>query len=208
MPPGHVAVTWGVARVIQKNNSGLTHLDYRLLALCGLLPDIIDKPLAILIFTSAESSQLVAHSLLFHAAFLLGALLFWRRAVPYVLAFNTHLVLDRMWHHTESFWWPLFGWNVFWQYKPMNSPEAMFNIYIDIITRYPQVWVFEIVAIIVLIGFGYRHRLYWWSALKRFLLTGRIEQPQAKEVTFDSSDQLTIFALSMRRSRWNTDDAD
>jgi hypothetical protein len=174
MPPGHVAVTWGIANAIQNNNPKLAHLDYRLLAVCALLPDFIDKPLAILVFTQAETSQLIAHSLLFNAILLMGALLYWRRALPYILAFNAHLVLDRMWRHTESFWWPLFGWNVFWQFKPMNTPETMFNVYIDIITRYPEVWVIELMALAILTWFIVRHRLYRWRCLKCFVLTGQV----------------------------------
>ena len=174
MPPGHVAVTWGVASVIQTHNPKFARLDFRLLAFCALLPDFIDKPLAILVFTRAETSQLIAHSLLFNTLLLLGALLYWRRALPYVLAFNAHLVLDRMWHHTESFWWPLFGWSVFWQFKPMNTPETMFTVYIDIITRYPQVWVIELVALVILAWFVVRHRLYRRPYLKQFALTGQV----------------------------------
>lgn len=174
MPPGHVAVTWGVAQTLQKNNSRPAHVDYRLLAACSLLPDFIDKPLAILIFTDAHTSQLVAHSLLLNIAVLLAALLFWRSGLPYVLAFNAHLLLDRMWNHTESFWWPLFGWNVFWEYKPMNTPQEMVNVYLDIVTRYPQVWVIEVLAVAYLGWFVYRHKLYRWLELWQFIRTGRV----------------------------------
>ena len=174
MPPGHIAATWGVASLIQQNNARLTRLDYRLLAASALLPDIIDKPLAILIFTEAHTSQLIAHSLLPNVVGLVLALLFWRKALPYVLAFNAHLVADRMWNHTESFWWPLFGWNVFWEFKPMNTPATMLNVYLDIVTRYPQVWVVEVLAGFVLLWFVYRYRLYRWPVLKTFIFTGHI----------------------------------
>lgn len=176
MPPGHVVTTWGVAAILQQNNPRLARLDYRLLAACALLPDFIDKPLAILVFTEAHTSQLMAHSLLFNIVLLLGALLWWRPALPYVLAFNAHLVLDRMWNHTESFWWPIFGWNTFWQFKFMNTPEAMASVYWDILTRYPQVWVVELIAVIVLVWFLYRHQLYYWPVLRFFIFTGQLTQ--------------------------------
>ena len=172
MPPGHIAATWGVASLIQQNNPRLTRLDYRLLAACALLPDFIDKPLAILVFTQAHTSQLIAHSFLFNLALLVIALLWWRKSFPYILAFNAHLIADRMWNHTESFWWPIFGWDVFWDFKPMNTPETMFNVYLDIITRYPQVWVIEIIALLFLGWFIYRHQLYRWGMLKQFMATG------------------------------------
>lgn len=174
MPPGHIATTWSVAALAQQNNPRLAHLDYRLLALCALLPDIIDKPLAILVFTDVPTSQLMAHSLLFNLALLIPALLFWRHALPYVLAFNVHLVADRMWNHAETFWWPIFGWRAFWAYKPMNTAGDMFNVYVDIIVRYPQVWVVEIIALIIFVWFGIKYRLYLWPRLKYFLWTGRV----------------------------------
>ncbi len=175
MPPGHIASTWGVAALAQQNNPRLAHLDYRLLAVCALLPDLIDKPLAILVFTDTPTSQLIAHSLLFNLALLIPALLFWQRALPYVLAFNAHLPADRMWHHNQTFWWPMFGWQTFWEYKPMNTPEEMFNVYLDIIIRYPQVWVVELLALGIFVWFGVRYRLYLWPRLKVFILTGRVQ---------------------------------
>jgi hypothetical protein len=175
MPPGHIATTWGVAALAQQNNPRLAGLDYRLLAICALLPDLIDKPLAILVFTEAHTSQLVAHSLLFNLVLLVPVLLFWRRALPHVLAFNAHLLADRMWNHTETFWWPIFGWHTFWEYKAMNSAGEMLNVYLDIIVRYPQVWVVEIIALLVFVWFGYRHQLYRWPVLKVFILTGRVQ---------------------------------
>ena len=175
MPPGHVATTWGVAVALQQNNPRLARLDYRLLAVCALLPDLIDQPLAILVFTQSHTSQLIFHSLLINLALLVVALLWWRAAVPYVLAFAGHVVLDRMWNHTESFWWPIYGWNVFWQYKPMNTPTEMVNVYLDIITRYPQVWVIELIAILFFVWFGLRFKLYLWERLKYFMWTGRID---------------------------------
>ncbi len=183
MPPGHLAVTWGVASLLQTNNRGLARLDYRLLAFCALLPDVIDKPLAVLVFTASHSSQNVAHSLSFHLLLLALALLGWRRALPYVLAANGHLLADRMWHHTETFWWPLFGWDVFWQYKPMNTPAAMLQVYLDILTRYPQVWLVEVIALVMLFWFFSRRRLFHWPRLKTFILTGYLPAVRAGVLT-------------------------
>jgi hypothetical protein len=179
MPPGHVAITWGVANVIQKNNSKLDSLDYRLLALCTLAPDIIDKPLAILAFPEAHTSQLVGHSLFLSITLLVTVLMWRHKAIPYVIAFNAHLLADRIWNHTETFWWPLYGWGVFWEFKPMNSPETMIAVYLDIVTRYPQVWVIELCAVLFLMWFVYKNHLYIWSNLKALLLTGRIQVSQS-----------------------------
>jgi hypothetical protein len=174
MPPGHLAATWGVAVLLQRNNPRLARLDYRLLAVSAMLPDFIDKPLAIFIFTDSHSSQNIAHSFLLHVLVLTLTLLWWRQALPYTLAFNAHLLADHMWNHTETFWWPLFGWTVFWGYRPMNTPEDMLNVYLDIIIRYPHVWVIEVMAMAVLVWFVRRYQLYRWPMLKQFMCTGQL----------------------------------
>ncbi|MEM7029910.1 MAG: metal-dependent hydrolase [Chloroflexota bacterium] len=169
MPPGHIATTWAVF-----SQQKQTDLDYRWLAASSLLPDIIDKPLALWIFTKSHSSQNLCHALLPNLLFLLVAIVRWPKAVPYVLAFNGHLLADRMWRHTETFWWPFYGWQTFWQFKYMNSPKAMVEVYIDIIRNYPRVWIIELLAILYLAWFGKKYRLYIGATLREFLQTGRL----------------------------------
>ncbi|MDM8518702.1 metal-dependent hydrolase [Anaerolineales bacterium HSG6] len=174
MPPGHVAVSWGISRLLQRTNPALAQLDYRLLAIGSLLPDFIDKPLAIWLFTDSHSSQNITHSLFFNWAILVITLLWIPRLLPYCLAFNGHLIADKMWNHTETFWWPWYGWDQFWHYRFMNTPEAMLQVYIDILTHYPHVWLIEIVAVLILGYFFYQQKWYRWQSLKRFVMTGRL----------------------------------
>jgi hypothetical protein len=187
MPPGHIAATWGVAHLMQQTNPRLARLDYRWLAVSAMAADIIDKPLALFVFTDTHTSQLLAHSLSLSLLLLTLSLLFWRSGLPYALAFAGHLIADRMWNHPESFWWPFFGWQTFWQFKPMNTPAVMLNVYLDIITRYPQVWVIEIIALFYLLWFAVRFRLYRWAELKHFVLTGRTVRPEEGEVRVDGA---------------------
>ena len=169
MPPGHVAVTLGVATLHPTYK-----LDYRLLVVAALLPDLIDKPLALFVFTASDSAQNISHALLPNLVIFLAALL-WRPGwLPYVLAFNAHLLLDRMWHHTETFWWPIFGWTTFWAFKPMNTPETMLAVYLDILTRYPQVWVIEFLALVYLTWFVIRHKLYSLAVMKKLIFSGQL----------------------------------
>lgn len=201
MPPGHVAATWGVAAILQQHNPRLARLDFRLLALSALAADLIDKPLALTFFTDAQTSQLMAHSLLSNLALLLLSLLFWPRALPYLLAFTFHLAADRMWRHPESFWWPLYGWDQFWTYKPMNTPGEMVNVYLDIIYRYPQVWVVELIALLALLWLTYRAKLYRWPGLQQFISSGRltIDQPSQPRPNHQDS-KLPMSARSTSES--------
>lgn len=169
MPPGHIAVTWALAEKLSQRP-----IDYRWLALSSLLPDAIDKPLALTLFTKSHSSQNVTHALLPNLLLLLIVGVRWPKALPYALAFSGHLAADRMWRHTETFWWPLYGWQTFWQFKYMNSPQAMVNVYLDIIRRYPRVWITELIALIYLAWFCRKYRLYRWPNLRCLLKTGRL----------------------------------
>lgn len=181
MPPGHIAVTWAVSHLLQRSNPQLSQLDYRLLALSAMLPDFIDKPLAIWVFPDSHSSQNVTHSLLFNGLLLVLSLLIWQKALPYTIAFNAHILADKMWYHTETFWWPLYGWDIFWQYKFMNTPTAMLQVYLDIIVTYPHVWLTELVALGVLSWFVYQYRWYRWRNLRQFIKTGRLFSTQVEQ---------------------------
>src|SRR5207302_6909625 len=82
-------------------------IDYRLVAAGALLPDVVDGP---------WGGARLLHTLLFSASFLVLVMLATRRrrrarrrwlALPIGTFF--HLVLDGMWTHTHTFWWPFFG---------------------------------------------------------------------------------------------------
>jgi hypothetical protein len=169
MPPGHIAVTWAVAEVMAHKR-----LDYRWLAVCALLPDAIDKPLALTAFRDSHSSQNISHALLPHLLLFMVAWLLWPRALPYILAVHGHLLADRQWRKTETFWWPLFGWRRFEQYRFMNTPRAMVNVYGDILRDHPWVRLVELLALLYLAWFAARQRLYRWQTLVSFLKTGRL----------------------------------
>lgn len=170
LPPGHVAVTWATAQLWPEKN-----LDYRWLALAAMVPDIIDKPLALWVFTESQSTQNIAHALIPNLCLLVIALLWLPRSLPYILACNGHILADHMWNHTETFWWPLFGWSTFWQFRFMNSPEAMLTVYLEIIQRYPHVWVVELIAVGFLGWLSLKYTLYKKDHLIYFLRTGRFK---------------------------------
>jgi len=171
MPPGHIAITWAAAKLLTKQS-----LDYRRLAFSAMLPDLVDKPLALWVFTQSHSSQNLTHALLPNLLLLGIAVWKWPRALPYVLAFNGHLLADRMWRKTETFWWPLFGGQTFSSYRFMNTPQAMTQVYLDILRRYPHVWAIELLAGLYLGWFIKKHRLANRANLLAFLQTGQLSE--------------------------------
>src|SRR5581483_2478159 len=92
--------------------------DLRWVPLAAILPDIVDKSLWLFApgFTNGWTRS-VAHSLsglvLFTA---LAALRMRRAAWPLVLAYASHLVLDRMWFDGHILVWPFGGYFVFPKY--------------------------------------------------------------------------------------------
>lgn len=201
-PVGHIAYTWGAANVLQRHMPDWADIDYRWLALAAMLPDIIDKPLALTVFRESQTSQGLGHTLILHATVALVAMALWRgRALPYVLAFNGHLVLDQIWHHPETLFFPFMGLQ-FDPYLFMGTPKAMVSVYRDIFLL-PHIWMTEAIGLLVLGFFAGYYQLYRWTNLRHFLSTGRFGadvRPNTKtpEVVSQSSEKV------MGRGRGNT----
>ncbi len=78
LPQSHIAYTLAAYDLLQERVPALRGADYRLIALAGLGPDLIDKPLAAVYFYRRyKSAVLFAHTLLAHLTVL--GLVRWRR---------------------------------------------------------------------------------------------------------------------------------
>lgn len=171
-PVGHIAYTCGAVHVLNRRLPGGFDADYRWLALAAMLPDILDKPLALTVFQESQTSQGLAHTLVVHVMVAAVAWLLWRRrALPYLLAFSGHLPLDQIWRHPETLFYPFMGWQ-FDPYTFMGTPQAMASVYWDILLL-PQIWIAEVVGLAILAFFVVRYRLYVPPRLVRFLRSGR-----------------------------------
>jgi membrane-bound metal-dependent hydrolase YbcI (DUF457 family) len=92
-------------------------LDYRLVIVGSLLPDLVDKPLGLWIAPALVNHSLrtFGHSAAF--ALLLLALSWaarrpdWgRRALVLAMTSAGHLLMDQMWTHATTLLWPALGW--------------------------------------------------------------------------------------------------
>jgi len=118
LPLGHVAITTGVVHGIDRR------VDLRLVPLVALLPDLIDKPIRVLLpWFSNGWSRSVGHSLAGLAVFtaIVGLRSGWR-AWPLVLAYAGHFLLDRMWEprNVATLLWPLYGF-----FLPKHVPDDL-----------------------------------------------------------------------------------
>jgi membrane-bound metal-dependent hydrolase YbcI (DUF457 family) len=88
----------------------LSHVSLAFLALGSMLPDIIDKPLGLIVFGSPSMGRTFAHTLLFLV--ILAALCFYSqdfRLLSLTGGVLIHLSLDFMWNSPQTLLWPLLG---------------------------------------------------------------------------------------------------
>jgi hypothetical protein len=107
----HIGLTMAIVWFVMRGN---VRVDYRIVAVASLLPDLVDKPIGRIFFRSEfESGRLFGHTLLLNVA--LFCVLFFmrgkakRKFVLVPTASLLHLAQDAMWSTPEVFWWPLFG---------------------------------------------------------------------------------------------------
>jgi membrane-bound metal-dependent hydrolase YbcI (DUF457 family) len=94
--------------------------DRLLVAACvlgAILPDLVDKPLGLLISGTVAYGRIYAHTLLFALILLMAGAVLWRWSsrrtgilvIAVALGVLSHQVLDAMWLEPAAWCWPLLG---------------------------------------------------------------------------------------------------
>ncbi len=187
---GHIGITLGAAWALdtailrdyfQKRakklglaaNPHTKALDYRLVIVGSLLPDIIDKLLGFIILPQVFSSgRIFAHTLLFSVVLLVGGLfLFFRYHRIWLLTlsgcFIMHLILDYMWLRPVELFWPLYGWHFDKADLPGWVPRMLQEL------RAAPTFVPEIIGILIVALFAYQ--VWRRKKIGSFLRYGRID---------------------------------
>ena len=172
LPQSHAFFALGMVRILQKRYPRLAGVDYRKVAFAAVLPDLIDKPLAVFVFPQLKAGLLFAHAPLFHLA-LLWLTRKHDHAFSYALSFASHIVGDRIWFFGDTFWFPLRGFR-FHQWRDIGDPKSFTRAYRDLFRHRPGLFAYEIVALCVLAGFVRSARLTERQALSTFLRTGKL----------------------------------
>lgn len=172
----HVGITLAAAKSLEKVMAyrGIYNfLDYRLVLVGSMLPDIIDKPLGGLILRETlGNGRIYSHTLLF-VLFLIGTgIFFWykfRRPGFLVLAGGSivHHILDGMWLYPETFLWPACGWSF-----PKGDPETWLQLWLGNLLADPWVYVPEVVGGIIICYFA--AGMIRGKGLKEFFRSGRL----------------------------------
>jgi len=130
-------------------------IDYRLVLLGSLLPDIVDKPLWL--FTAREifsSGRDFAHTLLFNLTLFISGLVLVRYRKSWLLIISlcsfVHLILDQMWNSPIVLLWPLLG-----PFPELETVGWLSDI-IQALVSQPEVYIPEIIGLIIIILFAYR----------------------------------------------------
>jgi inner membrane protein len=164
---GHVGLAAAAARFIEKRTAA--RIDYRVVILGSMFPDIIDKPLFML-FSGVPSGRFAAHTLLFAAVLLgVGAYRHMRGWGTGALAFGgavlVHDLLDSMWVYPRTFFWPLLGLG----FEPTKDADWLAGVAYNFFND-PAVYVPEAAGACIVAYMGLRA---WRRGLGGFLRTGR-----------------------------------
>jgi len=136
----------------------LDSIDYRLVLLGSLLPDIIDKPVWFLVTGLTNDTALggrdYAHSLLFNLVLVIGGLVLIRYRKSWLLIISLssfmHLILDQMWNSPEILLWPLMG------SLPELETAGWLPDLFQALFSYPEVYIPEIIGLVIIFLFACR----------------------------------------------------
>jgi hypothetical protein len=169
----HAGLTMLIVWFVMRGNP---RVDYRIVAVASLLPDLIDKPIGrVFLKTRYDSGRLFGHTLLLNVA--LFCVLFFmrgRRKRQFVLipiSSLLHLAEDGMWSEPRIFWWPLFGSS--FPRDPVSGGHLGFLI--------PSVGLLvqEGIGIALIAWLLASHGLLNPAGIRSFLRTGHLEPAEA-----------------------------
>ena len=176
---GHTGITYAVTKTIEKlffkseKNTIIGLIDYRLVFIGAVLPDIVDKPLGHILFKETlGNGRIFAHTLFFTLLLLIMGLFSWykfKKPGILVLAGGSfiHLILDNMWTLPETLYWPAYGWS----FPKINSDYYLWHVLVKLVTD-PYIYVPELIGGFIILNFI--KYLTNKKQLKNFLRTGKI----------------------------------
>ena len=189
----HIGYTASAVRIADKV-ALKRPLDYRLVALMAILPDIIDRFLYVFVIPGAESGRLFAHTLIFNLALFVVLVAIRRDLWIYGLPLIAHLAFDLPILSLCPHWgdslhellWPFLGSDLSNVHIPAGLTETAgqsyverimdrlgdpFRTYAESSLRSLAIEAAGLAALTILAIWG---RLYEWSRLRRLVSAGRL----------------------------------
>lgn len=130
------------------------HIDYRFVLLGSVFPDVIDKPLGMILFAGMiANGRIYTHTFLVNLILVLVGIYLLKKKKINFLMFSLcscfHLVLDKMWLNSETLFWPLYGWGF-----PKEDISHWWENMLQSLLANPWAYVPEVIGAIILITFG------------------------------------------------------
>lgn len=140
-------------------------VDYRLVLLGAILPDLIDKPLG---FVLGLESRLWGHTLLILFSLIVASFAPPLRAVRLIgFGVATHLLLDEIWIMPTVALYPAYGW---WFPSTPFAPEH----WIEALLHDPVVQAGEVLGFSILLAVAWTQGIRSWAAFRAFLGHGSL----------------------------------
>ena len=149
---GHIGITLGIAWLTdaQLTKTFKMRVDYRLILLGSLLPDIIDKPVGMFLLP-LNNGRIFGHTLLFVLIFFLVGLKY-RKLSFLALASLLHLFEDEMWNEPETLFWPLLGLEF-----PAKEHSSFYEFIRRIASEYTPspspIFISEVIGLTIILAF-------------------------------------------------------
>lgn len=145
---GHLGITLAVAWFMESRLK--TRIDYKLILLGSIFPDIVDKPIGTAFL---NNGRIFGHTLLFIIILVLISLKY-KRLIFLSFASALHIAEDETWVEPETLFWPLLG--DFPAKEHLSFYEYMNIIISEYTPSLSHVFIFEVVGAIIILAFVFR----------------------------------------------------
>jgi membrane-bound metal-dependent hydrolase YbcI (DUF457 family) len=145
---GHAGITLGIAWLIESKFK--VKMDYRMIIIGSLLPDIVDKPVGIILLP-LNNGRIFGHTILFTLILLLIGLKY-RKIIFLSFASFLHLIEDEMWKEPKALLWPSFGFEF-----PVKENLSFYEYVGKILSEYTPslsyVFISEVIGLAIVLAF-------------------------------------------------------
>jgi inner membrane protein len=170
---GHIGLTIGLillGLVLFNRKDLIYQLDFRIIAVFAILPDIIDKITGHVLFAgSLNNGRLFCHTLLFMIIF---AMIFFfivgQKWWVFTFPIITHQLFDQLWIDPQTWLWPYYGW----QFE--SQQIDIWAHWLIALTSDPYIITTEILGIIVILAVFINFKLIRKKNLSLFIRKGKL----------------------------------
>ena len=162
----------GIAALIVYVSLGRRRIDYRMILVGAVLPDVIDGILGLFGFFEGPAGRWIAHSILAAIAVTVVIILVFkgdRRQSLFGIGVGwmLHLVADGMWAAPETFFWPAFGT----EFSTSPTEPYSWDLFLDPMAHL-MTWTGELIGLAILAWFWVAFRLGEDDRFRLFLSDG------------------------------------